>query len=95
MALARLQLPPLADARCLSAARWIERYNAKLRDSAKKEEKRRLKEFVEAAYQRDPRILRQREEERAERCVAGPIQSLGRRILGQSPHRRGGQGEMR
>ncbi|KAK9787621.1 hypothetical protein WJX73_010169 [Symbiochloris irregularis] len=47
--------------------RWIERYNSKLREGGKKEEKRRLKEFVEAAYKRDPRILRQREFERSER----------------------------
>ncbi|GFH32919.1 uncharacterized protein HaLaN_32216, partial [Haematococcus lacustris] len=35
--------------------RWIERMNSKLREKAKKEEGRRLREFVEAAYKLDPR----------------------------------------
>ena len=47
--------------------RWIERFNAKLRESAKKDEKKRFKEFVEAAYSKDPRVAQHREEERAQR----------------------------
>lgn len=62
-----LQLVLLLTRVPVTCHRWIERYNAKLREGGKKEEKRRLKEFVEAAYKRDPRILRQREQERAER----------------------------
>lgn len=43
------------------------RINSKLREKGKKEEKVRLKEFVEDAYKCDPRVIRHREEERAER----------------------------
>ena len=56
---------------CSSSAwrcRWIERFNAKLREAAKKDEKRRFKEFVEVAYSKDPRVQQHREEERAQRC---------------------------
>ncbi len=48
-------------------ARWIKRYNTKLREKGKKEEKARLKEFVEAAYKRDPRVIARKEAERAKR----------------------------
>ena len=44
--------------------RWIERYNGKLREKAKKEEIRRLKEFVSFAHKYDPRILQRKEKER-------------------------------
>ncbi|PRW60561.1 dnaJ-like protein subfamily C member 2-like [Chlorella sorokiniana] len=47
--------------------RWIERYNRKLREQGKKEEFRRIRDFVDCAYRQDPRILRRKEEERAER----------------------------
>ncbi|KAI7843108.1 hypothetical protein COHA_003279 [Chlorella ohadii] len=47
--------------------RWIERYNRKLREQGKKEEFRRIRDFVDCAYKQDPRILRRKEEERAER----------------------------
>jgi DnaJ family protein C protein 2 len=47
--------------------RWIERFNAKLRDKGKKEEARRLRDFVDAAYRLDPRIRRKKEEEEAKR----------------------------
>lgn len=43
------------------------RYNAKLREKAKKEEAKRMREFVEAAQRTDPRVAARREEERAER----------------------------
>ncbi len=49
--------------------RWIERYNTKLREKAKKEETRRLKHFVEAAHSLDPRMVRRRAEEKAQRSV--------------------------
>jgi DnaJ homolog subfamily C member 2 len=48
--------------------RWIERFNAKLREAGKKEEKKRLKEFVEAAYRVDPRVAKQKEIDKLERC---------------------------
>lgn len=41
--------------------------NAKLREGGKKEEKRRLKEFVENAYRCDPRVIAYKEAQRAER----------------------------
>ena len=47
--------------------RWIERNNAKLREKAKKEDQKRLKEFVENAYKIDPRIAKKKEEERMEK----------------------------
>ncbi|KAL4443910.1 hypothetical protein ABPG75_011647 [Micractinium tetrahymenae] len=47
--------------------RWIERYNAKLRAAGKKEEFKRIREFVQAAERQDPRVLRRKEEERLER----------------------------
>ncbi len=47
--------------------RWLERMNAKLREAGKKEEKRRLKEFVENAYRCDPRVIAYKEAQRAER----------------------------
>ena len=43
--------------------------NAKLREQGKKEEKRRLKEFVENAYRCDPRVIAHKEAQRAERCA--------------------------
>ncbi|GIL94969.1 hypothetical protein Vretimale_1073 [Volvox reticuliferus] len=47
--------------------RWIERNNAKLREKGKKEEGRRLRDFVDAAYKYDPRVLRKKEEDRLEK----------------------------
>ncbi|KAK9818427.1 hypothetical protein WJX72_012515 [[Myrmecia] bisecta] len=47
--------------------RWIDRINRKLRDIGKKEETKRLKEFVENAYRTDPRVARRKEKEKAER----------------------------
>ena len=47
--------------------RWIERYNNKLRQPAKKEEARRMKQFVNDAFAQDPRILQRRAEEKAQR----------------------------
>ena len=52
--------------------RWIERYNSKLREKAKKEETRRLKQFVEAAFSLDPRMVRRRAEEKAQKCAVLP-----------------------
>jgi len=47
--------------------RWIERNNAKLREKAKKEEAKRLREFVDNAYRIDPRVSARKEAERLER----------------------------
>ena len=43
--------------------------NSKLREAGKKEEKRRLKEFVENAFRCDPRVIARKEEQKAERFV--------------------------
>lgn len=50
--------------------RWIERFNSKLREKAKKEEVKRLKAFVENAFNQDPRMVRRRQAEKAAKCVA-------------------------
>ncbi|CAL8462322.1 g1855 [Coccomyxa elongata] len=55
------------QAECREEKRWLERMNAKLREAGKKEEKRRLKEFVENAYRCDPRVIAHKEAQRAER----------------------------
>lgn len=47
--------------------RWMERINAKLREKGKKEEAKRLREFVEAAWRIDPRVAAHRDQERLER----------------------------
>ena len=49
--------------------RWIERHNAKLREGGKKDEKKRLKQFVEDAYRKDPRVVARREFEKSERYI--------------------------
>ena len=50
-----------------SSCRWLERHNAKLREAGKKDETRRLKQFVEDAYRKDPRVLAKRESDKWER----------------------------
>jgi len=45
--------------------RWIERYNSKLREKNKKEDKQRIREFVERAQKLDPRIVKRKELELA------------------------------
>ena len=52
---------------CREHKRWIERENARLRSKAKKEETRRLREFVDRSYLLDPRVLARKEEIRAEK----------------------------
>jgi len=47
--------------------RFLERINSKLREKGKKEEGRRLREFVDNAYRLDPRVVARREAERRER----------------------------
>lgn len=58
-----------SGAECREHRRWIERNNAKLRERGKKEEGRRLRDFVDAAYRIDPRVTARKEAERLERCV--------------------------
>ncbi|GMJ14357.1 ZUOTIN-RELATED FACTOR 1a, gonidialess A/Zuotin related factor A1 [Hibiscus trionum] len=47
--------------------RWMERQNAKLSEKARKEEYARIRTLVDNAYKRDPRILRRKEEAKAEK----------------------------
>ncbi|KAL3525219.1 hypothetical protein ACH5RR_013591 [Cinchona calisaya] len=47
--------------------RWMERQNAKLSEKARKEESARVRALVDNAYKRDPRILRRKEEVKAEK----------------------------
>ena len=47
--------------------RWMERQNAKLTEKARKEDYARIRTLVDNAYKRDPRILRRKEEEKAEK----------------------------
>ena len=54
-------------AECREHKRWIERENARLRARAKKDETRRLRDFVDRAYAQDPRIAAQKAAVRAER----------------------------
>ncbi|XP_039060977.1 dnaJ homolog subfamily C member 2-like isoform X2 [Hibiscus syriacus] len=47
--------------------RWMERQNAKLSEKARKEEYTRIRALVDNAFKRDPRILRRKEEVKAEK----------------------------
>ncbi|KAL2528123.1 Myb-like DNA-binding domain [Forsythia ovata] len=47
--------------------RWMERQNAKLSEKARKEEYARIRTLVDNAYKRDPRILRIKDEQKAEK----------------------------
>lgn len=47
--------------------RWMERQNAKLAEKARKEEYVRIRSLVDNAYKRDPRILKRKEVEKAEK----------------------------
>ena len=53
---------------CREERRWIERENARLRRAAKKDEIRRIRDFVERAYAADPRIAAQKEAAKAEKA---------------------------
>eukprot|EP00889_Picochlorum_renovo_P004321 jgi/Picre1/31351/NNA_006704.t1 len=54
-------------AECREERRWIERHNAKLREKGRKDEIRRINEFVDLANRVDPRLVRRRQEERLEK----------------------------
>ena len=57
----------LDEAESREHKRWMERQNAKLSEKARKEESVRIRTIVENAYKRDPRILKRREDEKAEK----------------------------
>ncbi|GLJ49619.1 hypothetical protein SUGI_1052670 [Cryptomeria japonica] len=47
--------------------RWMEKQNAKIREKARKEEYARIWTLVENAYKKDPRILKRKEKEKADK----------------------------
>lgn len=47
--------------------RWIERQNQKLREKAKKDEGKRIREFIDSAFRLDPRVNLHREAEKQAR----------------------------
>ena len=49
--------------------RWIERQNLKLREKAKKDEGKRIREFVESAFRLDPRVAQHKEEQKEARSM--------------------------
>lgn len=57
----------LQCAECREHRRWIERENARLRARGKKEETKRIREFVDVAYAGDPRIKAHKQRLREER----------------------------
>ncbi|XWS65422.1 hypothetical protein CRYUN_Cryun05aG0111400 [Craigia yunnanensis] len=57
----------LEEAESRDHRRWMERQNAKLSEKARKEEYARIRALVDNAYKRDPRILRRKEEQKAEK----------------------------
>ncbi|XWS57070.1 hypothetical protein CRYUN_Cryun09bG0140000 [Craigia yunnanensis] len=57
----------LEEAESRDHRRWMERQNAKLSEKARKEDYARIRVLVDNAYKRDPRILRRKEEEKAEK----------------------------
>ncbi|KAK4769065.1 hypothetical protein SAY86_027215 [Trapa natans] len=59
--------------------RWMERQNAKLSEKARKEEYARIRNLVENAYKKDPRILRRKEVEKAEKLRKKEAKFLARK----------------
>ncbi|XP_022894878.1 dnaJ homolog subfamily C member 2-like isoform X1 [Olea europaea var. sylvestris] len=57
----------LEEAESRDHKRWMERQNAKLSEKARKEEYARIRTLVDNAYKRDPRILRRKDELKAEK----------------------------
>ena len=47
--------------------RWIQKHNQRLRAGAKKEEGKRIREFVDAAWNADPRVARENDKKKEER----------------------------
>ena len=62
----------------LFSTRFLCRQNAKLREKGKKEESKRLRDFVENAYKIVPRVLQHKEELKQERCVVSLSHTLSR-----------------
>ncbi|KAG5227766.1 DNAJ heat shock N-terminal domain-containing family protein [Salix suchowensis] len=60
--------------------RWMERQNAKLSEKARKEDYARIRTLVDSAYKRDPRILRRKEEGKAEKQRKKEAKFLAKRL---------------
>ncbi|KAJ4978227.1 hypothetical protein NE237_009007 [Protea cynaroides] len=60
--------------------RWMERQNSKLREKARKEEYARIRALVDNAYKRDPRILKRKENEKAEKQRKKEARFLARKM---------------
>lgn len=59
----------VAEAESREERRWMEKQNKKDREKKKKEEKARINRLVETAYNLDPRIAYQKEQEKARRMA--------------------------
>ncbi|KAG9151809.1 hypothetical protein Leryth_002092 [Lithospermum erythrorhizon] len=60
--------------------RWMERQNAKLSEKARKEEAVRIRSLVDSAYKRDPRILRRKDEEKAEKLRKKEAKNMAKKL---------------
>ncbi|XP_057470136.1 uncharacterized protein LOC130759073 [Actinidia eriantha] len=60
--------------------RWMERQNAKLTALARKEESARIRALVDNAYKRDPRILKRKDEEKAEKQRKREAKFLAKKV---------------
>ncbi|XP_041998133.1 dnaJ homolog subfamily C member 2-like [Salvia splendens] len=60
--------------------RWMERQNAKLSEKARKEEYARIRTLVDNAYKRDPRILRRKDELKAEKVRKKEAKILAKKM---------------
>lgn len=60
--------------------RWMERQNAKLTEKARKEEYARIRTLVDNAYKRDPRILKRKEAEKAEKQKKKEAKYLAKKL---------------
>lgn len=60
--------------------RWMERQNAKLSEKARKDEYARIRSLVDNAYKRDPRILKRKEMEKAEKQKKKEAKYLAKKL---------------
>ncbi|PRQ25343.1 putative DnaJ domain-containing protein [Rosa chinensis] len=60
--------------------RWMERQNAKLTEKARKEEYARIRTLVDNAYKRDPRIVKRKEAEKAEKQKKKQAKYLAKKL---------------
>ncbi|KQJ82202.1 dnaJ homolog subfamily C member 2 [Brachypodium distachyon] len=60
--------------------RWMERQNAKIQEKAKKVEYARVRNLVDNAFKKDPRIQRRKEEEKAEKQRRREAKYMAKRL---------------